>query len=529
MESSLAALLAYTATLETKGQSERTKALKALSKTLDLSELPTNKTRGQTVLDNKAAMDVLLNLSAMTSSADVVEVALWVLLRLARDDDSAKRLFQEHPSLVLVAMRKLEFWAENSTEGVKLKALGVLHNLAINDDNKRKMVTKNPTLVSLLVAKVESSSEQVQAGAFGVLGRLAINVDNAREMAIKNPRLVPLLVTKAESNLERVQIKALGVLNNLAIDVDNATEMMAASSAVLLPLLVEKMNGGIPLQATGVVYGLSCSPANRAILCGNDSVVAALIKGRENRDTSFFSLLALVNLFGEDSEVLKTNLEMLQRIFELIAPAMNKVGCNLNNPFIAFRYLCVVEHNRQLLWSYYQSKFLTTILFALQQAIYDKNAPAVENAVITLVQFSNDTEPLAWMRRNKLQLDQVIAQLAPFPKALKMAQFLLHRQDPVDTKASTSPKRVLSNTAPAKRQQVTSSKPLVPQNEQEIRQWLSKRKSGEEVANKLVNEGLVGLEALEMLSKLNPTELKSLVELNAMQALTLSAALNELF
>ncbi|KAH9260391.1 hypothetical protein BASA81_001561 [Batrachochytrium salamandrivorans] len=662
MGNSLAAPLDRTAMLMSKDNDERKETLAKLAKTLNPSNLQANKTRSRTVLNNKAVMDVLLNLSATTSSADVAFNALWVLLGLTCDDDNVKRLFQEHPSLLPVAMRKLEFGTENATEGVQIKALNVLCNLA-NNDNAREMFTKYPTLVPLLVAKAESNLEQVQEAALGVLQNLAVNVDNKREMVTKNTKLVPLLMAKAESNSEQVQEGALGALQNLANNVDNAAEIMATHSAVLLPLLVAKVNGSIPLQATIVIYNLSCSPANRTILRGNDSVVAALTKGRENGDdeTSFFSLLTLINLFGaeEDSKVLKTDLAMLKRIFGLIARAMNKDGWKLNNPLLAFRYLCVVEHNRQLLWREYRSEFLTSVLAALQRAIDDKNALAAENAMSTLAQFSNDTKPLAWMRSNKPQLDKVIAQLAPFPDALKTAQFILLAVDPpkvvaapiTDSKptimisynwkhqaqarlihsllesqgypvwrdeqnmkadimtamadAVSKSTVVLVLVSPFYKEsancqmecqfahnnnrklipvlvepgyafkadgwlglllgsklyydvsgsqmepvilnllrseveggQVAATvappvsaapKQPVPQNEAEIRQWLSKHKHGEEVADKLVKEGLVEVEALEMLSKLSPTELKSLVELNAMQALTLSAALKELY
>ncbi|KAH9260427.1 hypothetical protein BASA81_001597 [Batrachochytrium salamandrivorans] len=751
MGNSLAATLDRTAMLMSKDDDERKKTLAKLAKILDPSNLQTNKTRSRTVLDNKAVMGVLFNLSATTSSADVAEAALWVFRRLAWDPDNVKRLFQEYPSLLPVAMRKLEFGTENATEGAQIKALDLLKNLAFNDDNAREMATKNtklvpllvakaesnseqvqikalgvlkdlannvdnkhemvtqnptlvrllvaktesdseqvqeealkvllnltsnvenrremfaknPTLIPLLVAKAESDSEQVQIKALIVLQNLAVNVDNKREMFTKYPTLVPLLVAKAESNSEQVQKGALEVLNNLAINVDNAAEMMATSSAVLLPLLVAKMNGNAPLEATKMIYSLSCSPANRAILRGNDSVVAALTKGRENKDfnTSFFSLLALINLCGaeEDSKVLKTDLAMLRLIFKVIAYAINTNGWDLNSTLLAFRYLCVVEHNRQLLWGEYGSEFLTRVLAALQRAIEDKNTAAAENAMSTLAQFSNDAEPLVWMRSNKSRLDKVIAQLAPFPDALKTAQFILLAVDPPKVVAAPTPVAgskptimisynwkhqaqarlihsllesqgysvwrdeqnmkadimtamadavskstvVLVLVSPFYREsancqmecqfahnnnrklipvlvepgyafkadgwlglllgsklyydvsgsqmepvilnllrseveggQVAATvappvaaapKQPVPQNEAEIRQWLSKHKHGEEVADKLVKEGLVEVEALEMLSKLSPTELKSLVELNTMQALTLSAALKELF
>ncbi|KAH9261237.1 hypothetical protein BASA81_000941 [Batrachochytrium salamandrivorans] len=616
-------LLERTATLETKDDGERTTTLEELCKALDPSNLQTNQTRSQTVLDDKVVMNVLLNLSSTTSFADVALNALWVLLLLAWDDNNTKRLFQEQPSLIPVVTRQLELGAENATEGVKLNALGVLSNLTVN-------------------------------------------VDIRREIAIKYPALVALLVANAESNLEQVQIRALGVLQNLAVDFDNAVEMVATSSAVLFPLLVEKMNGGAPLYAIRVMYNLSCSPANRAILCGNNSVVAALAKEREDEDdsTSFFSLLTLINLFGaeEDSEVLKTNLAMLQRIFELIASAMNKDKWDLNGPFLAFRYLCVVERNRQLIWSCYQSEFLTSVLAALQRAIDDKNTPAVENAMSTLAQFSSDTKPLAWMRNNKPQLDEVIGQLAPFPDALKTAQFLQLTLDPPKVVAApvTSSKPTIMISYNWKHQaqarlihailesqgypvwrdeqnmkadimtamadavskstvvlvlvspfykesancqmecqfahnnnrklipvlvepgyafkadgwlglllgsklyydvsgfhkaqmepvilnllrieveggQVTETvappvaaapKQSVPQNEAEIRQWLSKHKHGEEIADKLVKEDLVEAEDLERLSEKTWAELKVAIELNAKQALTLEAALKELF
>ncbi|KAH9260344.1 hypothetical protein BASA81_001514 [Batrachochytrium salamandrivorans] len=660
MDSNLAAPLDRTAMLMSKDDDERKKTLDELYEALDPSNLQTYKTRSRTVLDNKAVMDVLLKLSATTSSADVAEDALRVLLQLAWDGDNQRRLFQEYPSLLPVVMRKLEFGTENATEYVQINALILLHNLAINVDNNREMFTKNTKLVPLLVAKVESHSKRLQEGALGVLQGLAFNVANRREMAIQNPTLIPLLVAKTESHSEQVQEGALKVLKNLATNVANAAEIMATRSTVLLPLLVAKMSGRTALPATKVIYNLSCSPANRAILRGNDSVVAALTKGRENRDTRFFSLLALINLFGaeEDSKVLKADLAMLRLIFGLIARAMNKDGWDLNDPLLAFRYLCVVEYNRQLLWSKYGSEFLTSVLAALQRAIEDKNTPAMENAMSTLAQFSHDTESLAWMRSNRPQLDEVIDQLAPFPDALKTAQFILLAVDPPKVvaapitdskptimisynwkhqaqarlihailesqgypvwrdeqnmkadimtamadavskstvvlvlvspfyresancqmecqfahnnnrklipvlvepgyvfkadgwlglllgsklyydvsgfhKAQMAPviRNLLRNEV--ERDQVaappaTIPRLSVPQNEAEIRQWLSEHKHCEEIADKLVGEGLVEAEDLEMLSKKSAAELKTLLEFSVKQALTLETALKELF
>ncbi|KAH9251505.1 hypothetical protein BASA81_010536 [Batrachochytrium salamandrivorans] len=514
MESSL---LDRMAMLMSKKEGERKETLDELYKALDLSNPQTSKTRSRTVLDNKAVIGVLFNFSSTTCSANVVANALCVFQRLAKDGDNAKRLFQEHPSLVPVAMRKLEFGAENATEGVQIYALVLLQNLAVNVDNKREMVTKYPTL-PLLVAKVESNSEQVQFLALFVLQTLAIDVGNARKMVTQNPTLVRLLVAKVESNSEQVKITALGVLSILTINVDNAAEMMATSSALLLPLLVAKMNGSTRSQAAIVLYNLSCSPANRTILRGNNSVVAALAKGREDedRDTRLFSLLALINLFGteEDSEVLETDLAMLQWIFGLVAHA--KDGWELNTPLLAFRYLCVVEHNRKLLWGEYGSEFLTSVIAALQQAIEDKDTAAAENAMSTLAQFSNDAESLAWMRSNKPRLDKVIAQLAPFHDALKTAQLLQLTLDQ-EVAATVAPPVAAVPKQPA------------PQGEKEIRQWLSKHKRGEEIANRLVKEDLVEAEDLENLSNLTPAELKMLIGFDAKQALALGAALKEFF
>ncbi|KAH9256946.1 hypothetical protein BASA81_004767 [Batrachochytrium salamandrivorans] len=488
-------------------------------------------------------------------------------------------------------------------------------------------------------------------------------------MVTQNPTLFPLLMTKAASNSERMGASAFYMLCNLALDVDNAVEIMAACSAVLLRLLVAKMNGNTCLQATKVIYHLFCPLANRATLRGNNSVVAALTKGRANTnvDASLFSLLSLINLFGadEDSKVLKTDLEMLQEIFDLIARAMNKDGWNLNEPLLAFHHLCVVEHNRQLLWSKYGSKFLTSVLDALQRAIDDKNIPTAENAMSTLAQFSNDTEPLAWMRSNKHQLDQMIEQLAPFPDALRTAQFLQLTLDPpeivaapvtgskptimisynwkhqtqarlihsllesqgypvwrdeqdmkgsiMDAMADAVSKsmvvlalvspfykesvgckleclfahnnnrklipvlveprytfeadgwlsalfgnklyydvsgsqmepvilNLLRNEVEGSQMAATVVPPVaaapVPQNEAEVRQRLSEHENGEEIADEeiadeeiadeLVNKGSVNAKALEMLVRESLAELKTMVELNAIQTVTLEAAFKEL-
>ncbi|KAH9261153.1 hypothetical protein BASA81_000857 [Batrachochytrium salamandrivorans] len=375
------------------------------------------------MITNNPGLVTLLMTMVKPGLGQVQVEALKMLGSLAFDVDNMYEMITKNSGLVTLLVTMVK----SGSDQVQEEALRVLTNLALNVENRREMLTKTPELVTLLVDKAESNSEPVQVRALFVLQNLAYDIDNAREILTKNPTLVPLLVAKAESNSEQVQNEALRMLQNLAINVDNAAKIMETHSAVLLPLLVAKVNGRTASPATKVVYNLSCSPANRAILRGNDSVVAALTKGREdtNVDISFFSLLTLINLFGaeEDSEVLNTDLAILKRIFKVIARAMNKDGWHLNNPLLAFRYLCVVEHNRQLLWGEYGSKFLTSVLAALQQAIDDKDLDAAENAMSTLAQFSSDPEPLAWMRSNKPQLDEVIAQLAPFPDALKTAPF----------------------------------------------------------------------------------------------------------
>ncbi|KAH9256858.1 hypothetical protein BASA81_004971 [Batrachochytrium salamandrivorans] len=81
----------------------------------------------------------------------------------------------------------------------------------------------------------------------------------------------------------------------------------------------------------------------------------------------------------------------------------------------------------------------------------------------------------------------------------------------------------------ADEEEPTRSKLPAPQNAGEIRQWLSKHKHGEEIADRLEKEGLVEAEDLELLSHKSSTELKSFLELNGKQVLVLETALGELF
>ncbi|KAH9258643.1 hypothetical protein BASA81_003145 [Batrachochytrium salamandrivorans] len=443
----LEGLLDGLAALEGSSEQEKIEKLGKLYHVLDLSSPENSKIASQLALDHKPAVDAVIHLIATADpAAEVGAYALLLLRRLTNNGDIAKRLLQEHPPVLAIVLNKLEPREEHANENVQLEALGVLQNLAANPDNQREVIGDS-RLLPLLASKLESNIEQVQLTMLGVLQNLAANPSNKREMV----GLVSLLVGKLESEPEPVQFGLLKVLNNLANQHENAVEMMDAHAAKLLPLLVAKMHGETLLLSVKIVYSLSCSLENRAMLRVNGALTAVLAEGRETNDLALraFSTLTLINLFGaeEDSKVLQTDAEMLEEIFDVIGRAMNHDGWRLNSPLLAFRFLSVVEHNRVALWSKYGSGFLTTILAALQRAVDDKDLDAAENAMSTLAQFSNDPKPLMWMRANKPQLDKAIVQLGPFPEAHKTAQFLLLIVDPpkvVDDTSSTKPTIMIS-------------------------------------------------------------------------------------
>ncbi|KAH9247359.1 hypothetical protein BASA81_015076 [Batrachochytrium salamandrivorans] len=596
-------------------EGEQVKTLDELYDVLDTANVQSNKVRAGLVLEQQAGVrDVILRLDAC--SADVATSTLWVLVRLAHDRDNATRVLQVHPELI-----------------------------------------------RLLVNKLDAGSEQIQVRLLHLMSNLANSPGNAKGML---PVIVPMLLSKlSESDSpEPVQAKALSVLTNLTNSDENATEMLTTYSPVLLPVLLAKMYGDLLLPTVKVLHNLSCPVANRTTLRAQVDLINGLTQARQNRDkfTALVSLLSLVYLFGaeERSQVLHTDAEMLAKIFDLIPEAMNRVRWRLNEPLLGFRYLCVVENNRRVLWDEYRSGFFTTLFKALWRAVEDADEPAADNAMSIMAQFGNDPEPLAWMRANRSQLDEVMAELTPFPNATKTAQLLLLSLDPPKVASASLLKPTIMISYNWKHQaqartihdivvangftvwrdeqdmktdivdamadavsksavvlvlvsshykesancqmeckfahnnhrklvpvlledgydfkadgwlglllgsklyydvskcgndrtqletvvmgllvkEVEQHAPLavmaetpiarrpVPQNEREIRQWLSTAKKGEEIADKLVRQELVEADELERLSKMTPSELKGFLDLTSKEALALEAALREIF
>lgn len=124
------------------------------------------------------------------------------------------------------------------------------------------------------------------------------------------------------------------------------------------------------------------------------------------------------------------NKGMLESVFEFLEDTMLVGSSQISEPLLALRHLCAVESHRQMLWSMYAAAVPFTILEALEQAIQDKNLPAMNDATSILAQFANDPEPLAWMRGNTPTLEKAFAQLGPFPEALSAAQKLLRVVEP---------------------------------------------------------------------------------------------------
>ncbi|KAH9246806.1 hypothetical protein BASA81_015584 [Batrachochytrium salamandrivorans] len=131
------------------------------------------------------------------------------------------------------------------------------------------------------------------------------------------------------------------------------------------------------------------------------------------------------------------------------------------------------------------SEFLTSVLAALQRAIDDKNAPTAVRHVLL------DAQQQASIGQG----DCPVGHRSP------MRSRLYSSFGSPWTRSDSSVFHCCHPKQPA------------PQGEKEIRQWLSKHKRSEEIADKLVKEDLVEAEDL---SNLN-------------QALTLGAALKEFF
>ncbi|KAH9245958.1 hypothetical protein BASA81_016499 [Batrachochytrium salamandrivorans] len=215
-------LLSRVAELGPKGDAEKIETLTELVEVLNPSNgNEQNRTQSESVLDNSGVVDLIITLSAATSSVNVATPALRVLVQLAFDEDNARRLLQRCPRLIQVLMAELTPGVEIS-EQVQVAALNVLCNLALDYENTREMVTEHAPLLSLLVAKVGSESEQVQVAALNVLCNLALNYENKREMVTKHATLLSLLVAKVGSESEQVQVTALEVLRNLTSNNENA-------------------------------------------------------------------------------------------------------------------------------------------------------------------------------------------------------------------------------------------------------------------------------------------------------------------
>ncbi|KAH6573768.1 hypothetical protein BASA62_002762 [Batrachochytrium salamandrivorans] len=238
--------------------------------------------------------------------------------------------------------------------------------------------------MSVLLAKLEKGAllptddeEEVQVRVLSLLQCFACSPENKSKMVAMNPQLIPALDAKLEGTVE-VQVEVLHLLSGRT---QNSELMMANHANSLLPKLVAKMKGKTPLQATTIIYRLSSSGKNQKSLGKNEEVVDALGEGREHfdKDIKLLSILTLVNLFGavEDTKKLRTD-------NNIIAMARED-GWDLNNPLLAFRYLSLVKRNRTELWSNYGSRFFSTILDTLQQAIDD--VEAAESAVGILVGF----------------------------------------------------------------------------------------------------------------------------------------------
>lgn len=365
--------------------------------------------------------------------------ALGLIQSLTMDEANGKRIA---PAIMPSLLSTLTTHKQHGEEDeLQRAALDVMQNLSDATWFVRSMVLDFPDLPKVLVSKLHDSnnSEEVQVDVLEVLSNLSGNAANSRDLMAADPGLVSLLLRKLETNSLEVQTMVLDVLSNLSGEPEIGARMVARHSEAIFSMALSRMaDKTAAVKGVRLVYSLSCSEPNRAIMRENKPVVDALVKMRKSKDESnaFFALLALVNLFGamEDSPWLNTDEAMLGEIFDLMALARNKEGWDLNDPLLAFRYLCVVEHNRQALWKRYSSLFLVSVLDALLQAVEEKDAHAAENAVSTLSQFSFEDEPLVWLQSHRPELDQVLSKLEAeklvFGAAFKSAQFLMLRVHP---------------------------------------------------------------------------------------------------
>ncbi|KAH9248482.1 hypothetical protein BASA81_013808, partial [Batrachochytrium salamandrivorans] len=289
-------LLSRVAELESKGEAERIETLTELVEVLDPNDgkEEQNKIQSESVLDNSRMVDLIITLSATTSSVDVATPALRVLDRLAFDEDNARGLLQRCPRLIQVLMTELTPGVE-IPEQVQVAALDVLSNLALNEGNAREMVTKHATLFSLLAAKADSESEQVQVAALNVLYNLALNEGNAREMVTKHATLFSLLAAKADSESEQVQVAALNVLYNLALNKGNAREMVT-KHATLFSLLAAKADSEseqVQVAALNVLYNLALNEGNAREMVTKHATLFSLLAAKADSELEQVQVAAL--------------------------------------------------------------------------------------------------------------------------------------------------------------------------------------------------------------------------------------------
>ncbi|KAH9257006.1 hypothetical protein BASA81_004827 [Batrachochytrium salamandrivorans] len=361
--------------------------------------------------------------------------ALAVLSNFALNSDNEREMFVNYPTLAPLLIAT----AESGTERAQYEALRGLSNLTFGQENKREMFGNHPALIPLLVAVAESGTDRAQEEALKMLVGSTSNPESIREMFVNRPNLFPLMITKVEFGTEQVRKLALAVLWHLSNNENNAVEMLSSCSSKLLPLLagqvfeetMRNMHGGAVMATISVLYNLSLAAANRSVLLNYGNLVAvALAKGSRSGELriAMISILALINVFGADSNAFKLNENILENLCDTLEDTMLVGSAQIDNPLLAIRHLCVVKSYRQMFWNV--GGFQYTILEALEQAIQDKNISAMNNATLILAQFINDPEALAWMCGNGPELQRVFAQLGPFPEALSTAQTLLRTMEP---------------------------------------------------------------------------------------------------
>ncbi|KAH9251941.1 hypothetical protein BASA81_010145 [Batrachochytrium salamandrivorans] len=368
---------------------------------------------------------------------------LTVLRFLAVNDENEREMA---PMLLPILVARLEAGGKKKeSHEMQIGMFRLLANLVHNAEYRRGIWSKYPALVQLIINKLgtqgqveeEDGDEEMKAAVLGVLPNLTYFPENKRDMVTHFPDLVPALLRELGANSSpglAVHAGVLDVLCDLVSNAENATEILSQFAFQLLPLLVNKMDGGTLLATIRVVYNLSCPASNQPALRENSLLVSALLDAKLTSDaiSRELALLTLINLFGymDSQSTLVVEADMLQDVFSLLQVAGEEHDLwQLNDPLLAFKQLCIVDANRKLIWQQFGSEFLHAVVSGLQQAIASRDVEATESAVLILLLFSSEPGALEWMGISRALLEQLLQGLENNTETFKTGQLLMIRLD----------------------------------------------------------------------------------------------------